>query len=202
MSDTEVIRQHKRDIERAIRQLEQEHKRLEMQEKKSAMDMKKLAKENNPKALRIMAKDIVRIRKNKEKFVDLVCKMRAVSLQITTMASTHQLMDSIKGATKAMRVMNQQMNMPMLSQILQEFAKQTEMMDMSSEMVGEGLDMAFDDEEMEDETENVVNQILDEYGISFEDSLVAAPTGKNKQQTTTTTSKEDELEARLKKLGQ
>eukprot|EP00461_Guttulinopsis_vulgaris_P000350 UN00350 len=97
----QVIRQHKRDIERAIRQLEQEHKRLEMQEKKSAMDMKKLAKENNPKALRLMAKDIVRIRQNKDKFIDLICKMRAVSLQITTMASTHQLTESIKGATRS-----------------------------------------------------------------------------------------------------
>jgi hypothetical protein len=66
------------DIERAIRQLEQERTRLQQQEKKTVMEMKKIAKENNPKALKIMARDIIRIRKHGEKFIDLIVKMRGM----------------------------------------------------------------------------------------------------------------------------
>ena len=188
------------DIERAIRQLEQERVRMQQQEKKTVMEMKKLAKENNPKVLKIMAKDIIRIRKHQEKFIDLIVKMRAVSLQISTMASTQQLTESIAGATRAMRFMNQKMNMPMLTEMLTEFARQTEMMEMGSEMMGEAIDMAMDDEEMEDDTEGVVNQILDEIGIKFEEDMLNAPTAQ-KQPVAQKQTADDELEARLNRLG-
>lgn len=171
-----------------------------MQEKKTVMEMKKLAKENNPKVLKIMAKDIIRIRQHQEKFIDLIVKMRAVSLQISTMASTQQLTESIAGATRAMRYMNQKMNMPMLSQMLQEFARQTEMMEMGSEMMGEAIDMAMDDEEMEEETDGVVNQILDEIGINLDESMLNAPSSQ-KEPVAKQTNEDADLEARLNKLG-
>jgi charged multivesicular body protein 2A len=172
---------------------------MQMQEKKTVMEMKKLAKENNPKVLKIMAKDIIRIRQHQEKFIDLIVKMRAVSLQISAMASTHQLTESIKGATQAMRFMNKTMNMPMLNQMLMEFARQTEMMEMGSEMMGEAIDMAMDGEEMEEETDGVVNQILDEIGINLDQTMLNAPTSEKPPAKVETV--DTDLEERLNKLG-
>jgi hypothetical protein len=49
-----------------------------------------------------MAKDLVRIRKHQEKFVGLCAQLRAISLQMTTMASVTALTDSMKKVTRVL----------------------------------------------------------------------------------------------------
>jgi hypothetical protein len=46
------------------------------------------------------AKDLVRIRKHQEKFVNLNAQLRAIGLQMTSMASTQALAESMKKATR------------------------------------------------------------------------------------------------------
>jgi charged multivesicular body protein 2A len=91
------------------------------------------------------------------------------------------------------------MNMPMLNQMLMEFARQTEMMEMGSEMMGEAIDMAMDGEEMEEETDGVVNQILDEIGINLDQTMLNAPTSEKPPAKVETV--DTDLEERLNKLG-
>ena len=50
------------------------------------------------------------------------------------MASTHALTDSMKNITKSMVALNKATNMPELSKIMQEFAKQSEQMEMKQEV--------------------------------------------------------------------
>lgn len=73
----------------------------------------------------------------------------------------------MKGATKAMGSMNRQMNLPKIQQIMMEFERESEMMDMKDEMMSDAIDDAFDEEEDEDESEEIVNKVLDEIGIHF-----------------------------------
>lgn len=188
------------ELERAIRQLETERRHFQLQEKKAVNELKKVAKEGNSKATKIIAKDIVRIRQHQDKFLDLIAKMRAISLQMTAMASTAQITESIQSTTRAMRSMNRSMNAPLLSQMLQDFARQTEMMNMGSEMMDETLEMAMDDEDVEGETDEVVNQVLDEIGIDFKESMLDAPSNKQTKQQANTVD-EDDLTARLNNLG-
>jgi len=50
------------------------------------------------------------------------------------MASTHALTDSMKNITKSMVALNKATNTPELSKIMQEFAKQSEQMEMKQEV--------------------------------------------------------------------
>ena len=192
------MREQKRQIDRAIRSIEMEAAKLGQLEKKIIADMKKAAKENNVKSLRIMAKDVVRSRRNQEKFMGLKAQLHAVSMQMVTMQSTQALTEAMRNATLAMRRMNRQMNLPQLQNIMAEFAKQTEMMEETQEMVGDAIDDAMETEDDITETDNVVNQILDEIGISVSEGLVDAPKGKPQTQTV---KEEDAMEARLNNLG-
>jgi hypothetical protein len=81
----EIVREQKRMIEKSIRELERERRGLENNEKKLMMDIKKAAKDSNKnmKAIQIMAKDLVRIRKNQTKFIGMVAQLRGISLQMT-----------------------------------------------------------------------------------------------------------------------
>ncbi len=55
------LRQNQRALNRAMRDLDRERVKMEQQEKKIIMDIKKMAKLNQMDAVKIMAKDLVRL---------------------------------------------------------------------------------------------------------------------------------------------
>jgi sugar-specific transcriptional regulator TrmB len=76
----EVLRENKREINRAVRELDREKNGLEREEKRITMEIKKAAKENQMQAVRIMAKDLVRTRQHITKFIEMrryvLCRIR------------------------------------------------------------------------------------------------------------------------------
>lgn len=194
----EIVREQKRMVEKSIRELERERSALQKSEAKLVQDIKKAAKAEQMKAVQIMAKDLVRIRKNQTKFVNMIAQLRAVSLQMTEMKSTIGLQESMKNATRAMMAMNRRMNMPALQRIMMEFQKQTEKMEIKQEVMNDAVEDALEDDEDEEEQEAIVGKILDEFGIEMNEQLVSAPAEKK------TVTEEDqtdkELEARLANL--
>ncbi len=75
--------------------------------------------------------------------------------------------EAMKGATKAMVLMNRRMNIPAMQRILQNFEMQSEMMDMKEEMMADAMDDIFEGDEEEEETDEIINQVLDEIGIGL-----------------------------------
>jgi charged multivesicular body protein 2A len=74
-----------------------------------------------------------------------------------------------------MVALNGQVNLPQLQKVMMEFQKQSEMMDMKQEVVGDAIDDAMNTEEDAEESEAVVNSVLDELGIQMTEGLVDAP---------------------------
>ena len=81
----------------------------------------------------------------------------------------------MKGVSKAMMNMNKQMNLPQIQQILHEFEKQSEIMDMKEEMINDAIDDAMEDEGDEEEGDAIVSQVLDELGLQLSDKLSGLP---------------------------
>ncbi|CAG8435086.1 2928_t:CDS:2 [Ambispora gerdemannii] len=171
----EMLRQHQRALQKAQRELDRERVKLEQQEKKLIMDIKKSAKANQMNACKIMAKDLVRTRRYSSKFQAMKTQLQAVSLRIQTLRSNQQMAEAMKGATKAMKSMNRQMNLPAIQKIMMEFEKESELMDMKEDMMNDVIDDTMEDEEDEEESDMIVNQVLDEIGITLDQSLVDAP---------------------------
>ena len=200
----EIIREQKRMVDRAARALERDRANLEREEKKLIVDIKKNAKDNRIGPVRIMAKDLVRIRKHQEKFTNLTAQLRAISLQMTSMQSTQSISEAMKKVTRSMVKLNKQVNLPQLQQVMREFAKQSEQLDMKGEMIGDSIDDVMDDGEDEKESELIVNQVLDEIGVTLGEGLVDVP-GKKAAAAEKEETKVDEadraLEARFNNLG-
>ena len=76
------------------------------------------------------------------------------------------MMQSMKGATTLLGSMNRQMNLPALQRIAMEFEKENDIMDQRQEMMDDAIDdvTGLEDEE---ESEEVVNQVLDEIGVDL-----------------------------------
>lgn len=105
-------------------------------------------------------------------------QLQGVSSRIVTMKSTDAMNRAMAGATRAMAVMNQQMNLPRMQQLMMEFEAQNSKMEMKQEMMDEVINDALDGDEMDAESEDVINQVLDEIGIKLAQDLVDAPSGK------------------------
>lgn len=67
----EVLRENKRQINRAVRELDREKLQLEKEEKRLTAEIKKAAKENQMQSVKVMAKDLVRTRQHIAKFIEM-----------------------------------------------------------------------------------------------------------------------------------
>ena len=79
----EIVREQKRMVEKSLRSLEREKGGMDKTEQTLIADIKKAAKANQLKTCKIMAKDLVRTRKHREKFTNLCAQLRVMSLQMS-----------------------------------------------------------------------------------------------------------------------
>ncbi|EGG20924.1 SNF7 family protein [Cavenderia fasciculata] len=172
----EILRENQRSLNKSMRELDRERVSLQNQEKKIILDIKKMAKQGQMNSAKIMAKDLVRTRYHIQKFYEMKTQLQAVSLRIQTLQSTQSMAEAMKGVTKAMTVMNRQMNLPQFTKIMMEFEQQSDKMDMKEEMMNDTMDDVMQQDGEEEESQEILNQVLDEIGIDLASQLVDAPT--------------------------
>ncbi|KAK2459702.1 hypothetical protein APHAL10511_008347 [Amanita phalloides] len=176
VTPAERLRQHQRMLAKAQRELDRERGRLEQNEKKLVMDIKKTAKSGQMNACKVMAKDLIRTRRYVHKFHQLRTQLQAVGLRIQTLRSNQQMAEAMRGASRAMRSMNRGLNLPSIQHIMNEFERESSMMDMKEEMMSETIDGVMGDEEDEEEEgDKVIKEVLDELGVSLSQQLIDAP---------------------------
>jgi charged multivesicular body protein 2A len=173
----EVIRENQRMIKKSIRELEKEIKSLESNQKKLEADIKKHAKMGQMSAVRVMAKDYVRTKNYVTKFIEMKTHLNAVSLKMQTVKSHQAMADAMKGVTVALGKMNKKMNLPALQKIMAEFMKENEKAEITQEIMGDAIDDAMEEEGSAEEEGAIVNQVLDELGISAMEATPAVPIG-------------------------
>lgn len=68
-----------------------------------------------------------------------------------------------------MGAMNRGMNLPSIQRIMNDFEKESSMMDMKEEMMSDAIDDVMDDEveEEEEEGDKILKEVLDEIGVSL-----------------------------------
>ncbi|EPQ58500.1 Snf7-domain-containing protein [Gloeophyllum trabeum ATCC 11539] len=178
VTPAERLRQHQRALAKAQRELDRERSKLEQQEKKLVMDIKKSAKAGQMNACKVMAKDLVRTRRYVQKFYQMRTQLQAVGLRIQTLRSNQQMAEAMRGATRAMASMNRGLNLPAIQRIMNEFEKESSMMDMKEEMMSDAVDDVMEDdlEDEEEEGDKILKEVLDEIGVSLSHQLTDAPT--------------------------
>jgi len=178
----EILRENQRKLKRAVRDIDRERTKLQNQEKQLIVDIRKMATQGQINAARIMAKDLVRTRNHITHFYTLKSHLQAVSLRIQTLQSTQAMAESMKGAARAMSVMNRQMNLPAMQRILMNFEMESERMNMKEELMEGAIDDIFEEDEEEKDTDDILNQILDDIGFKLSEELVNTPKeqGENK----------------------
>eukprot|EP01066_Platyproteum_vivax_P008683 Platyproteum_vivax@DN3696_c0_g1_i1.p1 len=199
------LRENKRAINRSIREIDRERQNLQNQEKQIIVDIRKNAAANQMGAVKIMAKDLVRIRHHVEKCYEMKSQLQGVNLRLQSVKSTQAMTEAMAGVTKAMVAMNKQINLPGLQKIMEEYIKEGERMNLTEEVMNDTIDDTMADTTDADEEERIVSQVLDEIGVDLEGQLATAPHGISAPAAFAQPNAEAQqvaLEARLQNLNQ
>ncbi len=154
------------EIDRETRSLQREEQRL-------TIEIKKMARENQMKAVKIMAKDLVRTRQYITKFIEMRSHLQGCALKLQTVASHAAMAEAMKNTAIAMRKMNKAVDVPAINKMMTEFEKENMKSEMMQEIMGEAIDGALDNDE--EEEDRVVAQVLDEIGIAMSEGIPNAP---------------------------
>ena len=201
----EQIKMQKRSVDRSRRALEREAKKLERERKKMLTQIKKLAEKGQTTGAKMLAKDIVRAKKQQQKLEQFVGQLNAVSLRIGSCMTLNELGDAMANCASAMTLVSSKLDPKRLAQMAKEIVKQDEMLDMKSDMISEVLESL--DEGNEEEEEAIYNQVLQEAGVKLaeemkfegdskqiDDKVMAQPAMEGGEGT-------DDLDAMLKELN-
>mmetsp|Transcript_11513 Transcript_11513/g.36408 ORF Transcript_11513/g.36408 Transcript_11513/m.36408 type:complete len:142 (+) Transcript_11513:455-880(+) len=99
------------------------------------------------------------------KLVGSKAQLQGVNTNMAAAVATQSVIKSMEGAGKVMGKMNGMMDPAEQQKNLMEFAKANEMMDMKSDMINDAIDGALDGDDVEEETDELVNSVLDEIGV-------------------------------------
>ncbi|KAG5383403.1 hypothetical protein IGI04_034873 [Brassica rapa subsp. trilocularis] len=192
----DALRTSKREMSVATRGIEREISSLQLEA-----------------ATKILARQLVRLRQQITNLQGSRAQIRGVTTHTQALYASTSISSGMKGATKAMVAMNEQMAPTKQAKVIKDFQKQSAQLDMTIEMMSEAIDETLDKDEAEEETEDLTNQVLDEIGVGVASQLSSAPKGRIATKTaaapppaTTTNSNSsessevDELEKRLASL--
>ncbi|XP_050298979.1 charged multivesicular body protein 2b-B [Anthonomus grandis grandis] len=198
-------KEEQKESDRALRKvgrdLERDRLKLEREEKKLEQEIKKLAQQGNNEGCRILAKQLVQLRKQKTRSYAASSKVTGIQFQNKAMGANVKLAESMGVAGKTMANMNKIMNPEQVSATVNAFSRENMKMEMTDEMINDTLDEMLTESGDEEESDAIVNQVLDEIGIEISGKMSDAPMpatdkigGKSKGLT------DDDIEAQLAKL--
>ncbi|GEQ71088.1 hypothetical protein JCM33374_g4769 [Metschnikowia sp. JCM 33374] len=211
LTPQERLRKNQRALEKTQRELARETSKLQQQEKKLMSEIKKSAKQGQIASAKIQAKDLIRTKNYIVKFNSMKAQLQAISLRIQSVRSNTQMATSMRDATRLLSGMNRSMNLPQLSRIAQEFAKENDMMDQKQEFMDDAIDDAMEMDEdglgEDEQADEILTKVLDEIGVDLNTSLKDTPNQINVENNAPErvaqavgASDEDDLQARLDSL--
>jgi len=177
----QVMKDSIRMLRSGIRDLEREAKRMQRDDSVLITEIKRLAKQGRP--VKSMAKELIRSRNAVEKFYNMSSQLKAVVTRIRTMHTTATMANAMKSATRAMALLNRQLNNTQLTKIMMMFEREGEYMELKQEMMDDTIDDIMSNPLDDEQEEELINQIMDEIGIETMKNLNAPPIGgKGKQE--------------------
>ena len=172
----EVVRGIKRKINRDVRDLERQIAGITREEKKVTAEIKKLAKKQQMGAVKTLAKSLVNSRKAKDRLFEARASLNSVRMQIQQQYSMTKVAAGMKASTKVMELMGKLCSVPEIAAQMRDLAMEMNKAGVMEEMINDGMDAAFDTEDMDEAVATEVDAVIGELCGEFLTAVEAAPT--------------------------
>lgn len=155
--------------------LDREVRKIEREELKIQKDLKDAAKKNNKDVLVILAKELVRSKKAKNRLHAAKSQINSIAMVIQEQMSTVQMAGSLQRSTEVMRSMQNLVSVQSIATTMQDLSKEMMKTGIISEMLDDAVEEAIDDEPIDDEVQAEVDKVLSEMNIETGAKLTEAP---------------------------
>jgi division protein CdvB (Snf7/Vps24/ESCRT-III family) len=195
-STKEIVRDNKRQITRDQHSLDRTLAELDREEKRLAAEIKKLAKAGQNSTVKVLAQQIVRVRKQKEKIYAAKGQLSSVGTKVTTMQAQQSVSNGVTHATHAMAYSNSVTPLPQMQRTMVQYQKQNEMAEMKEEM----MDDMFEDPEEDEQADEELSKVMDSIGLEVSSSLPSASKNSLASKTGAKSKEDAEVEKLLQSL--
>lgn len=129
-------------------------------ENKTKTQIKTLAKKGEIKNCRMLAKEVLRARKSRNRIELSKATLSSLSMQLGEQLATIKITGTLQKSTVMMKEVNTLVKLPELTATMTKLQMEMQKAGIMDEMVGETLDMGFEDDE--EEADEEVNKVLGE----------------------------------------
>jgi len=130
-----------------------------MATKKAKVEVKKLATKGDVKNARILAREVVRSNKQIDRLSVSKARLGSIGTHLQQQLSMMKVTGSLQKSTEIMKLSNQVIKLPQISQTMREMSMEMTKAGVMEEMLEDTLEME-DDEEIEEEADAEVDKVL------------------------------------------
>jgi len=158
------IRTWTRKMKSEARSIEREIQKIEREENKVKNEIKLAAKQGNMKGAQLLAKEIVRSGRAKDRMYLTRTQLNSCQMELQSQVATMKVADTLKSSTSVMKHMSELMNVPQLRETMRDLQKEMLKAGLIDEMVQDSMD-ALDDTDMEEATQDEVDKVLADLAV-------------------------------------
>jgi len=155
----ERVREWQTKLRSEQRTLDREITNLERAQQKSRSELKALAKKNDVKSARLLAKELVRANKQRDRLISSKARIGSVQMQLQHQLSMVKVTGAFQKSTEIMKTTNQLIRLPQLHATMREMSMEMMKAGVMEEMMEETID-GIDDDELEQEADEEVDKVL------------------------------------------
>jgi charged multivesicular body protein 3 len=157
----EQTRKWQRDLRKESRLLDRQIRASQAHEKKIQREIKKYAKKGERSALTILAKDLVKGRRVRDRLYTAKAQLNSVSMQLQTQMAMSKVAGALEQSTSVMQAMSQVVKLPQVTEACRTMAQEMSRAGIIQEMTDDMFEM-MEPDDMEDEVEEEVTKVLQE----------------------------------------
>ncbi|KAF9821148.1 hypothetical protein IEO21_00756 [Rhodonia placenta] len=155
----ERVRQWQAKIRQEQRVLDREMRQLDTATNKAKQTVKQLATKGDVKSARILAKEVVRSNKQKDRISVSKARLGSIGHQLSQQMAMVKVTGSLQKSTEIMKLSNTLIKLPQISQVMREMSMEMTKAGIMEEMLDDTLEMD-DEEEIEEEADEEVDKVL------------------------------------------
>ncbi|KAI8617081.1 Snf7-domain-containing protein [Chytriomyces sp. MP71] len=197
----EQVKKWRAAIRTQERELDKQIRGIDAEEAKVRKNIKAAAKRNDAQSCKVLAKEMVRSRKAKDRLHTSKAQLNSLQMQLQQQLAAAKIAGSLKQSTDIMKLVNNLIKLPEIHKTMQEMGMEMMKAGIISEMMDDAIDALDEDgieEEADKEVENVLFELTD--GLLGQAGSVGATLEKQKVAAPIANDEEDEMEQRLAAL--
>lgn len=157
----EKVRTWQQRLKQESRQLDREMTRLEAETDKVRKTLKQLAKKGDVKSARILAKEVVRSNKQRDRLSVSKARLGSIGIQLQNQMALSKVTGSLQKSAEIMKLSHSLIKLPQISAVMREMSMEMTKAGVMEEMIDDTLeDLDEEDEELTEEADLEIEKVL------------------------------------------